>query len=496
MRVVIDTTKPAIQVHADTTTTGRLHIEFQISERFLASDSVRLAISTDGQNSWEDLRVENLQPSGQVWNGVAEVLLPSVREIHIKASASDLAQNVGESIYRYQTPRTASANAALQLASQRDGNKQSTDAIAKKDTRNDSRLQSIQGSIPWDPDKTESSRSTKSQSASDHVPQYSRTAAGNGWAPTPEPTSPGRTVAQQMMNPASEELPAPTPVGEESELRLGNGATESAPSTSRKSSEKPVFARGSTEPAAKNDSGSSALEIDKNSAPAASAIAESQAPMESPPTSSHDAYHSRSRSFSLDYTIEALRGSSIADIELWGTEDRGNTWQKWGSDPDRTSPFDVQVGNDGLFGFRMVIIGANGVITNRPHDGDAADMWINVDTHLPSVKITRALYGEGSEAGMLVIDYTCEEENLHERPISLSYSESPNGPWSSIASGLKNTGIYLWKADPSLPPLVYVRIQAIDRAGNVQEHRLELPINLRGLTPRGRIQGVRPIDTK
>ncbi len=63
-------------------------------------------------------------------------------------------------------------------------------------------------------------------------------------------------------------------------------------------------------------------------------------------------------------------------------------------------------------------------------------------------------------------------------------------------SGLRNTGIYLWKADPSLPQQVYLRIQAVDRAGNVQEHRLDLPINLRGLTPRGRIQGFRPIDPK
>ncbi len=152
-----------------------------------------------------------------------------------------------------------------------------------------------------------------------------------------------------------------------------------------------------------------------------------QAEGEGLPTIDNDAYHSRSRSFSLDYSVEALRGIAIADIELWGTDDRGNTWQKWGSDPDRESPFDVQVGTDGLYGFRMVIIGQNGLVSNRPNDGDAADMWINVDTKIPTVKITRALYGEGPDAGMLVIDYTCDDENLHDRPISLAYSERPAG---------------------------------------------------------------------
>ncbi len=141
-----------------------------------------------------------------------------------------------------------------------------------------------------------------------------------------------------------------------------------------------------------------------------------------------------------------------------GTDDRGNTWLKWGNDPDRESPFDVQVGTDGLYGFRMVIIGQNGIVSNRPNDGDPADMWINVDTKIPSVKITRALYGEGPDAGMLVIDYSCDDENLHDRPISLAYSERPSGPWTTIVTGLRNTGIYLWKADPNLPQQVYLRI--------------------------------------
>ncbi len=224
------------------------------------------------------------------------------------------------------------------------------------------------------------------------------------------------------------------------------------------------------------------------------AVVDKPVDSEALPTVANDAYHSRSRSFSLDYSVESLRGLPVADIELWGTDDRGNTWLKWGSDPDRESPFDVQVGTDGLYGFRMVIIGQNGLVSNRPNDGDPADMWINVDTKFPSVKITRALYGEGPDAGMLVIDYSCDDENLHDRPISLAYSERPTGPWSTIVTGLRNTGIYLWKADPSLPQQVYLRIQAVDRAGNVQEHRLDLPINLRGLTPRGRIQGFRPID--
>ena len=205
------------------------------------------------------------------------------------------------------------------------------------------------------------------------------------------------------------------------------------------------------------------------------------------------AFHCSSRSFSLDYSLNAAAGSALADVELWGTEDGGSTWQKWGSDPDRQSPFDVQVANDGLFGFRMVIVSQNGKVSNKPKNGDSADAWINVDIGKPSTKITRAVYGDGHEAGMLVIDYTCSDDNLHDRPITLSYSETQSGPWVTVASGLKNTGIYLWKADSNLPENIFLKLEAVDKAGNVGVHTLDLPINVQGLSPRGRIQGFRPI---
>ncbi len=205
------------------------------------------------------------------------------------------------------------------------------------------------------------------------------------------------------------------------------------------------------------------------------------------------AFHCKSQAFSLDYSVEALGGTSLAKVELWGTEDGGRNWQQWGTDPDRQSPFDVQVGNDGLFGFRMVIVGSNGLVSNRPKAGDSADVWINVDTVTPTAKITRAVYGEGPEDGMLVIDYAGQDGHLVERPVTLSFSESIDGPWTTIVTGQKRSGIYLWKADPNLPDRIYLRLEVVDKAGNIGEHRLDLPIDVKGLAPRGRIQGFRPI---
>jgi hypothetical protein len=201
----------------------------------------------------------------------------------------------------------------------------------------------------------------------------------------------------------------------------------------------------------------------------------------------------KSKTFSLDYGIENDPGAPVSSVELWGTADGGNRWELWGIDPDRESPFDIQVESEGLFGFRMVIVGANGLASNRPQNGDEADAWIHVDTASPTVRIQSALYGKGNEAGSLVIEYQASDEFFSERPIGLFYSESPAGPWNVIATGLRNNGKYLWAADPSLPPKIYLRIEAIDAAGNSAVNQLNVPIDVQGIAPRGRIRGYRPI---
>jgi hypothetical protein len=205
-------------------------------------------------------------------------------------------------------------------------------------------------------------------------------------------------------------------------------------------------------------------------------------------------YYSRSKSFSLDYAVDLTRGSSVSAIELWGTMDEGKTWTKWGEDDDRESPFDIRVEEEGMFGFRIVIVGSNLVASNQPRAGDPADAWIAVDSRTPEVKIHSAVYGVGEEAGNLVIEYSCSDDQLLDRPISLSFSERRDGPWTTIASGLRNTGRYLWPAEPNLPKRIYLRIEAVDRAANVGVHRLDIPVDVEGLAPRGRIKGFRPLE--
>jgi hypothetical protein len=204
--------------------------------------------------------------------------------------------------------------------------------------------------------------------------------------------------------------------------------------------------------------------------------------------------YSNTKTFSLDYRVDNEPGAPIQDVELWGTTDQGQTWSVWGSDPDRRTPFDIEVETDGLFGFRMVIIGSNGLASNRPRNGDNADAWIHVDTDTPYAKLTSALYGTGSEVGSLIIEYQAKDEYFGDRPISLFFGETPEGPWQVISRSIRNQGRFAWPADPNLPPTIYLKMEAIDAAGNIATSVLDLPVNVEGIAPRGRIQGFRPIQ--
>lgn len=202
---------------------------------------------------------------------------------------------------------------------------------------------------------------------------------------------------------------------------------------------------------------------------------------------------SNSVRFSLEYELESIGRRGIESVELWGTVDAGANWKRWGTDPDLTSPFDIEVLEEGIFGFRSVVIGGNGLVSPSPRPGDPPDIAVVVDTTPPSVRLTSVRYGEGDQTGSLVIRYDCGDKYLAARPVTLSFSDRPDGPWTTIAAGLSNDGEYVWPADPELPRQIYLRIDAIDQAENVGTYILDRPVETQGLAPRARIRGFRSV---
>lgn len=447
LKIMVDTTKPDAAIRADINASGELTVDIRTYDENLDLDSAELNIRTDRDPTWRKISVDRFDIVNEIYQSQVITQVGMCREVGIVFSIADRAQNTGEASFKLDMPRTAQGRQDMTLAS----NQAAADIRQVPLTG----APTIQGAIEWRPAEKAPVRSGAVER------QPGRLAA------TESATLPPRYESQ------AEELPPPAAM-REYEVGPNGQYTQASPGFSTPvSSSSPSSEQIGREPQAEDLLGQ-AGSIDGGQG-------------------GSGAYFCKTSAFSLDYAVESLGGSTLSSVELWGTANAGRTWQLWGEDPDRQSPFDVQVEDEGLFGFRMVIVGSNGVVSNRPQDGDSADVWIHIDTTEPTVKITRAVYGKGEEDGMLVIDYNCQDSNLVAKPISLAYSETVDGPWQPIANGQANTGLYLWKASPNLPQRIYLKLEAVDKAGNVGVHRLDLPINTRGLGPRGRIQGFRPI---
>jgi hypothetical protein len=202
---------------------------------------------------------------------------------------------------------------------------------------------------------------------------------------------------------------------------------------------------------------------------------------------------SRSARFQLEYDLDQTQPVGVAGVELWYTDSGGRDWIPYGEDEDRTSPMLVELDREGTYGFRLVLKSADGLTGRPPRGGDPADLWVHADWTPPTARLTSARYGTGEQLGKLLITWEASDRHLAQRAISLFYGRDPNGPWTSIASGLSHTGQYAWQVDDRVPRDFYLRLEVRDRAGNVTVDQLGEPISSDGLAPQGRIRSLRPV---
>jgi hypothetical protein len=196
--------------------------------------------------------------------------------------------------------------------------------------------------------------------------------------------------------------------------------------------------------------------------------------------------------FELLYDVESVGAAGIAEVELWGTRDGGGHWSSFGLDEDSRSPMLVKVDREGIYGFRVVVKTGTGLQGPAPESGDLPDVWVGVDLTKPAASLVSADQGSGEEAGEMVIVWEADDERLAARPVSLRMSEAQEGPWHTIASGLENSGRYVWRIDQRTPKQVYLRLEVRDEAGNVRIDDSTEPVAIERVRPQGRIRDVRP----
>lgn len=200
--------------------------------------------------------------------------------------------------------------------------------------------------------------------------------------------------------------------------------------------------------------------------------------------------------FALQYAVDDAGPDGPALVELWITRDGGQTWLRQAEDPDRTSPYQLDLGAEGTFGLWLVVQSAANLGDPPPRPGDRPQLWVEVDSTAPLVRLDPPRVGNGSYLGKVLITWRASDPHLDARPVLLSYraADSPNDPWHPITSGtLENSGRYVWSVPQGVPPRIHMRIDVMDSVGNRSHAETQSkPILVDRSRPRGRILGLDP----
>lgn len=197
-----------------------------------------------------------------------------------------------------------------------------------------------------------------------------------------------------------------------------------------------------------------------------------------------------SKRISLNYEVNNVGPSGISAVELWYTQD-GRNWQKYEERPNPQPPFVVEVNDEGTYGFTLLVKSGVGLAERPPQVGDPPQVWVEVDLTRPVVQVLNVDVGRGSDSGNLTITWRATDKNLGRQPIALFYAEQAGGPWTPIARDLENSGRHVWKMPTQGTPYrFFVKVEAVDRAGNLGAAEWDKPVIVDLALPKVRILNV------
>jgi hypothetical protein len=127
-----------------------------------------------------------------------------------------------------------------------------------------------------------------------------------------------------------------------------------------------------------------------------------------------------------------------------------------------------EVMDEGLYGITLVTKNGVGIGGNPPAAGDRPQTFVFVDLTPPVVAINKVTVGTWPDQGKLTVEWTATDANMAPHPVRFSYAEKKEGKWITFADKIENTGKYAWQMlEDNLPPQFYLKVEAIDLAGNI-----------------------------
>src|SRR5262249_36361816 len=197
---------------------------------------------------------------------------------------------------------------------------------------------------------------------------------------------------------------------------------------------------------------------------------------------------------SLNYKVDDVGPSGLSVVEVWMTRNTQD-WRRFAEEKPQKTPLVVDVPGEGRYGFTLLAKSGVALGEQPPRPGEQPQVWVEVDLTRPSVTDLHVVVGRGADTGRLFITWRASDKNLSQRPMSLFYSDRPDGEWKPVpdATGIENTGRFVWNLPPTgVPYKFYVRVEALDEAGNVGEAKTPDFVKVDLSLPRARVIGIEP----
>jgi len=473
LQINVDTSPPRIDFAATAGSAGEVRANWAIIDPNLDADSILIEYQSVGQNQWREVAIDPSQSQsgkGQATGAVAWLPRTGSRVVGVRMTASDKAGNpsvVNRRVYLPLVAKTKMPEAIPGVVS--------PPATVFDDRNTDNNFAQKQApSTPWPADfhseTTATDPRTPLNATTSPETAIQESIAGR-WAPQPAVPSPvGQPVANRMTAPASRDANAWKPPSSIESNGTQNIRTQDIRTQDTRTQD-------TSKPQTVPVSSASPQPIER-------ATNAAQSPS--------GAQMTNDTKFNLEYDVESVGSGGVKRVELWVTKDNGATWDKYGEDLDRESPFEVEALGDGYFGYSIVVASRSGRSSRAPRPGEQPDVTIGVDRTAPIVKITAAPLSRGPQGDEMRIEWRAQDMKLANQPITISYAESLQGPWSIMASSIPNSGSYTWRINQDAPNEIYLRVSARDAAANIGSDTLTQPISLEGLVPKARIRGLSP----
>jgi hypothetical protein len=183
-----------------------------------------------------------------------------------------------------------------------------------------------------------------------------------------------------------------------------------------------------------------------------------------------------SKRITLNFELKDTAGMGVTGVDLFVTRDMRN-WRKTEAAHPVANSHVIEVKDEGLYGFLMVAR-TSALPAAMPKLGDLPQVLVNVDTTKPVVQLSGVELSLTPKIPTLVIRWSAQDRNFNRRPITISYSETSDGPWVPLAANIENTGRHEIPLTATIPHRMLLRIEAVDVAGNVGLAQTAEPIRL------------------